>query len=72
MVRFKFGRMKTQLRLAQSYPVAYPGPVRVHALYLMAFDFEPMLREDLEVLLMRDNVLTIEAWGKRLKSPFRN
>jgi hypothetical protein len=69
VVRFKFGRMKTQVRLAQSYTVAYLDLFGFMLLYLMAFDFEPMLREDLEVLLMRDNVLTIEAWGEKIEEP---
>jgi hypothetical protein len=69
VVRFKIGRLKTQLRLAQSYPVAFLDLFGFLPLYLMAFDFEPMLREDLEVLLMRDNVLTIEAWGEKIEEP---
>lgn len=68
-VRFKFGRIKTQVRLAQSYTVAYLDLFGFMPLYLMAFDFEPMLREDLEVLLMRDDVLTIEAWGEKIEEP---
>jgi hypothetical protein len=69
VVRFKFGRLKAQLRLAQSYTVSYLDLFGFMPLYLMAFDFEPMLREDLEVLLMRDNVLSIEAWGNRIEEP---
>jgi hypothetical protein len=69
VVRFKFGRLKTQLRLAQSYPVAILDLFGFLPIYLMSMDVEPMMREELEVLLMRDNVLTIEAWGEKIEEP---